>query len=162
MIGYSPLYQDCRRHGGTSRSLAMGSDSRKAAIWKWFSGNLVPTNQRVRLWPIRRFSPQVMCGGTLLNSNTILTAAHCFDPIPGGGGINYVRLGDHDITTTNDGASPTDVSIVRYESLLWKYVKTFSLKSLFRDLGRLKFQTLIFIQLRKENISDCRLSFENF
>ena len=49
----------------------------------------------------------------LLNSNTILTAAHCFDPIPGGGGINYVRLGDHDITTTNDGASPTDVSIAR-------------------------------------------------
>ena len=54
-----------------------------------------------------------MCGGTLLNSNTILTAVNCFDPIPGGGGINYVRLGDHDITTTtNDGASPTDVSIV--------------------------------------------------
>ena len=70
-------------------------------------------NQRARMWPIRRLSLQVMCGGTLLNSNTILTAAHCFDPIPGGGGINYVRLGDHDITTTNDGASPTDISIAR-------------------------------------------------
>jgi len=40
---------------------------------------------------------QVMCGGTLVDEDTIVTAAHCFDSIPGQQGPNSVRLGDHDI-----------------------------------------------------------------
>lgn len=54
-----------------------------------------------------------MCGGTLVDEDTIVTAAHCFDSVPGQQGPNMVRLGDHDITTTNDGATPTDISIAR-------------------------------------------------
>lgn len=56
---------------------------------------------------------QVMCGGTLVDEDTIVTAAHCFDSIPGQQGPNMVRLGDHDITTTSDGATPVDISIAR-------------------------------------------------
>jgi len=56
---------------------------------------------------------QVMCGGTLVDEDTIVTAAHCFDSVPGQQGPNMVRLGDHDITTTGDGATPVDISIAR-------------------------------------------------
>merc|ERR1712179_901025 len=56
---------------------------------------------------------QVMCGGTLVDEDTIVTAAHCFDSVPGQQGPNMVRLGDHDITTTSDGATPVDISIAR-------------------------------------------------
>ena len=82
---------------------------------------------------------QVMCGGTLIDEDTILTAAHCFDPIPGGSGINYVRLGDHDISTTNDGATPVDISVGRYIYLGIRSI-SFNLKFQIHSTSRLELQ----------------------
>merc|ERR1712198_826250 len=96
-----PVTTQC---GVSNRNKIVGGTEAQQGAWPWA---VILGRQRFG------GSFQVMCGGTLINEDTVLTAAHCFDPIPGGSGINYVRLGDHDITTTSDGATPVDISIRR-------------------------------------------------
>merc|ERR1711915_661340 len=47
----------------------------------------------------------VICGGTLVSPDTIVSAAHCFDQVAGLPSPDIVRLGEHNILSdVDDGA----------------------------------------------------------
>ncbi|XP_055540540.1 venom serine protease Bi-VSP-like [Wyeomyia smithii] len=47
-----------------------------------------------------------LCGGTLITSRHVLSSAHCIQNL-----LFFVRLGEYDITSDNDGANPVDIYV---------------------------------------------------
>ena len=88
--------------GHVSTPQVVGGVTSEAGAWPWAA--VLGRLDGNKLIPV--------CGGTLISRQHILTAAHCFPANPSPGEvINLVRLGEQDVTSNFDGASPVDFEI---------------------------------------------------
>ncbi|GFS40422.1 proclotting enzyme [Nephila pilipes] len=95
---------ECGRSFATFRRIVGGQESVVGA-WPWMA----------LIYYIRRTGKSAECGGALITTKHIITAAHCIVSSRRGRTMSprqlMVRLGEHDIESGNDGATPVDFAV---------------------------------------------------
>ncbi|XP_062557292.1 uncharacterized protein LOC134222163 [Armigeres subalbatus] len=84
-----------------SHSRVVGGVDAQLGAWPWMAA----LGYRSSTYDLTT-GPVFLCGGTLITIRHVLTAAHCIQNL-----LYFVRLGEYDITTTNDGANPVDIYV---------------------------------------------------
>ncbi|ETN61854.1 hypothetical protein AND_006474 [Anopheles darlingi] len=92
----------CGMSNATHLRVVGGVDAQLNA-WPWMAA----LGYRISSFELNS-GPRFLCGGTLITTTHVLTASHCVQT-----GLYFVRLGEYDITSDQDGASPIDVYIQR-------------------------------------------------
>ncbi|EAT46744.1 AAEL002128-PA [Aedes aegypti] len=84
-----------------SHSRVVGGMDAQLGAWPWMAAlGYRSSNYDLTTGPV------YLCGGTLITARHVLTAAHCIQNL-----LYFVRLGEYDITSNNDGASPVDIYV---------------------------------------------------
>ncbi|CAL1274439.1 unnamed protein product [Larinioides sclopetarius] len=102
--GTSFFPSECGRTLVTFRRIVGGQESVIGA-WPWMA----------LIYYIRRNGRSAECGGVVITTKHIITAAHCIVSSRRGNTMSarqlMVRLGDHDIESDSEGATPVDFAV---------------------------------------------------
>ncbi|XP_058116374.1 venom protease-like [Anopheles ziemanni] len=93
----------CGMSNGTHTRVVGGVDAQLNA-WPWMAA----LGYRGSSFELNA-GPRFLCGGSLITTSHVLTVAHCTQ-----NGLYFVRLGEHDLSSDQDGANPVDIYIQRW------------------------------------------------
>ncbi|KYQ50711.1 Proclotting enzyme, partial [Trachymyrmex zeteki] len=100
---YGPLHPPYCGYSNATLNKIVGGIPAKLGAWPWITalGYTNSKNPNVPKW---------LCGGALISSRHVLTAGHC---VYGRADLYKVRIGDLDLNSNNDGATPFEDFIER-------------------------------------------------
>uniref|UniRef100_A0A182Q6I6 Peptidase S1 domain-containing protein n=1 Tax=Anopheles farauti TaxID=69004 RepID=A0A182Q6I6_9DIPT len=119
----------CGMSNGTHTRVVGGVDAQLNA-WPWMAA----LGYRSSSFELNAGS-QFLCGGTLITTMHVLTVAHCIQT-----GFYFVRLGEYDIASDQDGATPVDVYVQR-----WYVHERYDEKTIHNDIALVLLQKSIAI-----------------